>query len=722
MRFFFEIEKITFFCKFLEMTQFQRIINEGKLIDTNYDPDQAKAAFEEILSLFEAHEAKIKKLENIAQTFYTNDQADKLRERIKDLQETHENFVTDITQAMKKQKNESQNNVQSLKEWTEEQCNTLIVDVRRFINQELEGYVPKSEFNLKIENEKPEEPQHPQKPVERNNSDSIFASKIAELQDRIEKIESKQNIFAKSSFVNDELAALKEKSLGIAVCQSKISVLEKNFAKLKAKTDENAQKMQTNQFLMPLEETKMENSSVTNFCRTPSMSIFSVSSLATPIKEVETPKPVTPTLSSIPRTNSCLITPSFADTDELERGIRKLNENYLNLKQSHELLNEREQKLEKLYNTFVSQTGMKNLEISQNIDQLSEQLSRAVQTVIKDPKMKELIAPLQRKMVTIEKRLTEVENRKIPTSSSIISEIEAKKTNDDLIPLPPPQIPTPSDEMDSLKDQGKVQSFSVPTSNVTSFKDIPSTPLIERRDSYELESPPPPLPVSTPLRAKNSETKIKIIRHGDRKTSEQLIAALEQAKAPTITQEEIQEKVDNAIRKTLSGFSDRVKKAVMETVEERLKITTKIQAEIETKIDRSFVERMFNKFRVLIAELKERVDSSLLNFKDWITRDELEEILGRFSTSLQDIKDTAGASSKYRCLLCGRPRTHISGMIVNSPRNEEEDQSERSEKSETRPKTASKVNLKQPKSIRRPLSHAMPRDVVQLITGKEARK
>jgi hypothetical protein len=179
---------------------------------------------------------------------------------------------------------------------------------------------------------------------------------------------------------------------------------------------------------------------------------------------------------------------------------------------------------------------------------------------------------------------------------------------------------------------------------------------------------------------------------------------------PIVTQSEIDEKVRASITASLAGFLERARAETMKEVQNRLKVLDIITSKIDGKIERDFVERMFNKFRVVIAELKTKIEDVQATFMGWVTREELEQVLGKFAESLAEIKDTAGAASKYRCLLCGQPRTHISGMLLGEL--DTESQGEPDVKSTRSKSRAQSPALPRPKRAATPIA----RDVVQLLT------
>ena len=129
----------------------------------------------------------------------------------------------------------------------------------------------------------------------------------------------------------------------------------------------------------------------------------------------------------------------------------------------------------------------------------------------------------------------------------------------------------------------------------------------------------------------------------------------------------IEEKVYSLARRVVAILADSAKKDIEKEGEALKKTVDVVLTQIDGKVDRDFVERMFNKLRVAINEMNEKIDNLQCSFLEWVTRDELELVLQNFAQVVADVKDTAAAKSKYTCLLCGKPRNHLSGMIINGP-------------------------------------------------------
>jgi hypothetical protein len=127
----------------------------------------------------------------------------------------------------------------------------------------------------------------------------------------------------------------------------------------------------------------------------------------------------------------------------------------------------------------------------------------------------------------------------------------------------------------------------------------------------------------------------------------------------------IEEKVAAFARKVVTLLANAAKEDMSTQAAELKKIVDTVLTMIELKIDREFVERMCNKFRVMLADMNEKIENIQCSFLEWVTRDELEVVLQRFAGVVSEVQDAAAATAKYECLLCGRKRSHVAGMILS---------------------------------------------------------
>jgi len=125
----------------------------------------------------------------------------------------------------------------------------------------------------------------------------------------------------------------------------------------------------------------------------------------------------------------------------------------------------------------------------------------------------------------------------------------------------------------------------------------------------------------------------------------------------------LEDRVVEVARKVMKSLSGTLQDDLNVKAEGMQKNVDKVITLIDGKIDREFVERMFNKFRVMLNEMNDKIDNLQCSFLNWITRDELEIVLQKFLGMLVEANDAAATKQKFNCLLCGKPRSHLNGMI-----------------------------------------------------------
>jgi archaellum component FlaC len=87
---------------------------------------------------------------------------------------------------------------------------------------------------------------------------------------------------------------------------------------------------------------------------------------------------------------------------------------------------------------------------------------------------------------------------------------------------------------------------------------------------------------------------------------------------------------------------------------------------LDRKIDRDYVERLFNKFRALIHALNDRVKELATLGDEYARREELDVIAKLMHRMLGDVRPAAAVKKGPNRLFCGRPKTALRGQI--SPR------------------------------------------------------
>jgi hypothetical protein len=172
----------------------------------------------------------------------------------------------------------------------------------------------------------------------------------------------------------------------------------------------------------------------------------------------------------------------------------------------------------------------------------------------------------------------------------------------------------------------------------------------------------------------------------------------------------IEDKVAVVARKTVTLLADNAKNDLMAQAQAVQRSVDEMISKVEGKIDRDFVERMFNKFRVMLADMNEKIENIQCSFLEWVTRDELELVLQKFIGVVRDVNDAAGTKVKYNCLLCGRPRAHLAGMSFTEGVLDEEPM-----EGKVKPKKKSSAP-DYSRQDRTAESRKAPRDVVQFLT------
>lgn len=83
---------------------------------------------------------------------------------------------------------------------------------------------------------------------------------------------------------------------------------------------------------------------------------------------------------------------------------------------------------------------------------------------------------------------------------------------------------------------------------------------------------------------------------------------------------------------------------------------------LDRKVDRQFVERLFDKFRSIINGLNENVTTLSESISGFASVKDVEE-LAKIVKNQQNVTQCAAGKKTQVCLFCGRPRTSVTGQI-----------------------------------------------------------
>lgn len=704
---------------------FSHFVQEGRLIEFQFEPEPMREALNEILQILSSIDSRLIKLESKAPSFAMQQQVDELQNENKNvleqLDQTNKNTDTKLEDCEQKISEQ----LDQTKRFVDDSVSAVLVDVRRLMKTQIDDVI-----NYNANNNNNSVDSNRTTRIEQRSSNSVDeAFKVcSDLQSSIDLILKDMNNIKQSveeritvEMLTKELEPFVKNAERIGDCDADILTLQLSL--------QNLQDRVTNiETVQKIPGTKVEVV-VQKPINAPSLP----PEMQNPIldhehqmqhKQQETKmKHMQQQLLKI---QSNIVQPPTDDSQSIERQVRRLNE-FANsfrmaLDNHDQTLKSFDEKLEK----SISQTNMKRLQDLQNVDQLTSELE-----IVKEQVSELGTSSLSKKFDEINTKFTSFQkeiNDKIDRRNYVVR-ADARYAERNLPPLQTQMfnVDIENEEFGLDDSSNEIKVNSGPNSTFNSSR---------KKGGLELadDFPSPPHTACSNDRKKMSSRKskniIKILRQPVSRQSSANTNITPVFNVPTITDEEIKEKVNHAIRTSITEFLERAKTETQKEVQNSLKVVDQISTKIDQKIDRDFVERMFNKFRIIISDFKEKIDQIQSTFLGWVTREELQQVLEKFVDQLQEVKDTAGGSSKYKCLLCGRPRTHVSGMIVgdaisNAYGDEDDevmsnygDDKALKIKKKAATRVPSPTTPKNPKRCKTPV----PRDVIQFLTSAETRK
>lgn len=106
-----------------------------------------------------------------------------------------------------------------------------------------------------------------------------------------------------------------------------------------------------------------------------------------------------------------------------------------------------------------------------------------------------------------------------------------------------------------------------------------------------------------------------------------------------------------------------VRSQLMLLIDKNTSRLNEVERKIDKYVDKEFVQNFFQKIRSVINEINSNVTTMKQSLPERVTKDELQDIIEELYHNLTSDQETSGGTTSYRCLLCGRPKTSISGMI-----------------------------------------------------------
>ena len=80
---------------------------------------------------------------------------------------------------------------------------------------------------------------------------------------------------------------------------------------------------------------------------------------------------------------------------------------------------------------------------------------------------------------------------------------------------------------------------------------------------------------------------------------------------------------------------------------------------LERKVERDYVERLFDKFRSMIHSINDRVKELANINQDSATREDIQILLNFIKTIPLEERSVAALRKGPTCLFCGRPKAHL---------------------------------------------------------------
>jgi hypothetical protein len=93
---------------------------------------------------------------------------------------------------------------------------------------------------------------------------------------------------------------------------------------------------------------------------------------------------------------------------------------------------------------------------------------------------------------------------------------------------------------------------------------------------------------------------------------------------------------------------------------------TDLEARMETVVGKEYVQKFFSKMRAAMADLTENMAVMKDSIPERVTKTELQNVAEDLFRTLKSETEPVIGVTPVKCLLCGRPKTAITGMIRDS--------------------------------------------------------
>lgn len=123
--------------------------------------------------------------------------------------------------------------------------------------------------------------------------------------------------------------------------------------------------------------------------------------------------------------------------------------------------------------------------------------------------------------------------------------------------------------------------------------------------------------------------------------------------------------VPNSIDKEVLQLILDVRTQLMLQVDNNTQRLNELESKADSYVDKEYVSKFYTKMRIVITETHDQVEQIKNKEPDRVTKEDLHRAMEDLYAALAKDESTSGGTQSYRCLLCGRPKTAISGMITD---------------------------------------------------------
>lgn len=200
----------------------------------------------------------------------------------------------------------------------------------------------------------------------------------------------------------------------------------------------------------------------------------------------------------------------------------------------------------------------------------------------------------------------------------------------------------------------KPEDPAVVDHRVINMADIPLVPVVKRDgdSNQNAKNPNSNIMLSSPISTRSSD-----LFALERRSSVQSV----QPSTPVVVTEKVD--VDDIVRRIRKEID---LPSIQDTFSRFRKEHNEAMSAVERKVDREYVERLFDKFRIIVHNLNDRFKELVSLNDEYATKEEVSLIVQVLKALPKESRPGTAVKKGPSCLFCGRPKTSVAGEI--SPR------------------------------------------------------